>query len=176
MKSFWVLIIGVALMSTPSSGWAETAKADIQPTQSNTAGFPVSGTATLIDTPDGLKVTVQVTHVLPGQHGVHIHQYGDCSDGGNAAGGHYNPDKVTHGFLPKDGLTKAHPGDLGNIEVAPDGTGALTIILPGVSLTGDKYHVAGRAIVLHEKVDDFGQPTGNAGARIGCGTILLTKE
>jgi hypothetical protein len=28
-------------------------------------------------------------------------------------------------------------------------------------------------VVLHEKADDFGQPTGNAGGRIGCGTIQL---
>jgi Cu-Zn family superoxide dismutase len=34
--------------------------------------------------------------------------------------------------------------------------------------------VGGRAIILHEKMDDFSQPTGNAGGRIGCGTIIVT--
>jgi Cu-Zn family superoxide dismutase len=36
--------------------------------------------------------------------------------------------------------------------------------------------VAGRAFVLHEKADDFGQPVGNAGSRIGCGPIVLTGK
>jgi Cu-Zn family superoxide dismutase len=29
-------------------------------------------------------------------------------------------------------------------------------------------------VILHEKEDDFGQPTGNAGGRIGCGVIHST--
>ena len=41
---------------------------------------------------------------------------------------------------------------------------------------GEAPHaVAGRAFILHEKQDDFGQPTGNAGGRIGCGKIDTTE-
>jgi len=29
-------------------------------------------------------------------------------------------------------------------------------------------------VILHEKVDDFSQPVGNAGGRIACGSIVLT--
>lgn len=128
----------------------------------------------LIDSPQGLEVTVEVMGVAPGKHAIHIHQYGACDDKGNAAGGHFNPDGAPHGFLPSDGLSKAHPGDMGNLDVGQGGNGLLTIRLPGVTLSGGKYSVGGRAIVLHDKVDDFGQPTGNAGGRIGCGTILIT--
>ena len=113
--------------------------------------------------------------VSAGTHGLHIHEAGDCSGGGSAAGSHFNPDGVSHGFLPQDGSAKAHPGDMGNIEVGQDGSGSLNLTLPGVHLASGPYAVAGRAIVLHEKVDDFGQPTGNAGGRIGCGPIVLTK-
>jgi Cu-Zn family superoxide dismutase len=36
---------------------------------------------------------------------------------------------------------------------------------------GDKMSFLERAIVVHEKVDNGGQPAGNAGKRIGCGEI-----
>lgn len=153
--------------------FAETGKALIKGT---TEGSEVSGTATLTDTPEGLKLTAQVAHVSPGTHGFHVHQYGNCEDVGKAAGGHYNPDGVKHGFLPKDGLTGAHAGDLGNIEIGADGTGRVELTLQNLRLSGGKYSVGGRAIVLHEKADDFGQPTGNAGGRIGCGVIVITGE
>ena len=151
---------------------AETGKAELKATAE---GSTVSGLATLADTEGGLRVDVRVAGVPQGQHGLHIHEAGDCGDGGKASGGHFNPENVPHGFRPKDGPAKAHPGDMGNIDVGAGGTGSLTVTLPGVRLTGAPAAVSGRAIVLHEKVDDFGQPTGNAGGRIGCGPIVLTK-
>jgi Cu-Zn family superoxide dismutase len=33
--------------------------------------------------------------------------------------------------------------------------------------------VVGHAVIVHGDPDDFGQPLGNAGARIGCGIIEL---
>ncbi|NJL85906.1 MAG: superoxide dismutase family protein [Leptolyngbyaceae cyanobacterium SM1_1_3] len=32
---------------------------------------------------------------------------------------------------------------------------------------------ANRAVILHADADDFGQPTGHVGDRIGCGVIQL---
>lgn len=173
MAERWAWVMGVLVVTGCTAASAETGTARIQAT---TEGSSVSGTATLADTPEGLTVSIQVAGVAPGQHGFHIHQYGDCAEKGNAAGGHYNPEGVQHGFLPKDGFTKAHAGDFGNIDVGPDGTGSLKLTLPGLSLSGGTYSVGGRAIILHEKTDDFGQPTGNAGGRIGCGTIVLTAS
>ncbi|MBI2167628.1 MAG: superoxide dismutase family protein, partial [Candidatus Omnitrophica bacterium] len=46
-------------------------------------------------------------------------------------------------------------------------------VVPGLTLKEGEYAVAGRALILHEKEDDFGQPTGNAGGRIACGVIQL---
>ena len=151
---------------------AETGRAELRGTAEGSA---ISGSAVFTETPEGLQVSVHVTAAPAGKHAIHIHQYGGCGETGNAAGGHFNPDNVAHGFLPKDGLTAAHPGDLGNLEVGEDGDGRLSLLLPGVSMTGGKYAVSGRAVVLHEKPDDFGQPTGNAGGRIGCGPILMIK-
>jgi Cu-Zn family superoxide dismutase len=166
-----VVLVGV-LGSAQGRAAAETGRAEIQGTEE---GSTILGSAVLTETPEGLQVSVHVTGAPAGQYAIHIHQYGGCGEAGNAAGGHFNPDNVAHGFLPSDGLAKAHPGDLGNLEVGEDGHGRLSLFLPVVSLTGSKYAVSGRAVVLHERPDDFGQPTGNAGGRIGCGAILITK-
>lgn len=137
----------------------------------------VNGVVTLTETEDGLKVTADIYNVpSAGEHGFHIHEFGSCEEAGKAAGGHYNPAGVDHGLLPKDGAEMAHAGDMGNITIGEDGHGTLDVVLPGVSLIHGEKTVAGRAIILHEKADDFGQPTGNAGGRIGCGAIILTKE
>ena len=173
--SRWIVLTAACCGLAVASGTearAETGRAEIQGLGE---GSTVSGTAVLTEGPDGLLVSIQVIGAPEGPHAVHIHQYGRCGDAGNAAGGHFNPDKISHGFVPSDGLAKAHPGDMGNITIGPDGRGTLNLTLPGVSLSGGKYAVAGRAVVLHEKADDFGQPTGNAGNRIGCGPILYTK-
>lgn len=144
----------------------------IQPTQT---GSPVSGKASFIEMDEGLKISAVITGALPGKHGFHIHEKGSCQDAGNAAGGHFNPDGAGHGEIVKDGIGHVHAGDLGNIEIGPDGKGALDKIVPGLTLKEGKYGVAGRAVILHEKEDDFGQPTGNAGGRIGCGVIETTQ-
>lgn len=172
MRYGWGVLVGVGLVLGAGHAFAETGTASIQ----GADGSPVKGTVVLTETPAGLHVSVTVEHVAPGKHGLHIHQFGACGDKGTAAGGHFNPDGVQHGFLPTDGLAKAHAGDFGNIEVGPEGTGSLDFTLPALTLSGGTYSVGGRAIVLHEKPDDFGQPTGNAGGRIGCGTIIITGQ
>ena len=136
----------------------------------------LSGSAVVTPTATGIHVMVELANAPVGKHGLHIHEYGNCGETGKAAGGHFNPDKVPHGFLPKDGFVHAHAGDLGNIEVGPDGHGRLELTIPGLTLTDTgQYNIAGRAVIVHEKEDNFGQPTGNAGGRIGCGVIPATS-
>lgn len=165
------IVMGVLLIIGATEAMAETGSTVIQATAPDSA---VSGTATFTDTPEGLQVSIQVSRVSPGKHGLHIHEYGACGEMGKAAGGHYNPHGVKHGFLPTEGFTGAHAGDLGNLEVGPDGAGKLELTLPGLRLSGGEHSVGGRSVILHEKEDDFGQPTGNAGGRIGCGIIAIT--
>lgn len=163
----------VSAMMLPAAARAATAVAKISGTAS---GSSISGTVTFEDVKKGLKVTAKLAGLPPGEHGFHIHEFGSCEDAGKAAGSHFNPLGSPHGHLTKDGMKKAHAGDLGNVTVDGAGNAALEAVLPRESVTGGKYDVAGRAVVVHEKADDFGQPVGNAGGRIACGTIALSAN
>lgn len=134
-------------------------------------GSKLKGTATLTETDGGVKVVLSVEGVTPGgEHGAHVHEKGDCSAPDfKSAGGHFNPQSNDHG-LPV--TAKRHLGDLGNLAIGKDGKGSLEITIPGANLKkGDPNSFAGKAIIVHAKKDDGGQPTGNAGDRIGCGVI-----
>ena len=133
------------------------------------SGSKLAGTATFAAVDGGVKVTIKLTGATPGKLASHVHETGDCSaPDAKSAGGHFNPEGHKHG-LP-DG--ERHLGDLGNIEVKADGTATHEVVAKGANLTaGDPKSFLGKAIIVHEKQDDGGQPTGNAGGRIGCGVI-----
>ncbi|WP_088891008.1 superoxide dismutase family protein [Leptolyngbya ohadii] len=151
---------------------AATAQAILQGT---TDPSTVAGVVNFKDTDDGLEIEATLTQAPDGTHGFHIHEFGSCTEAGNGAGGHYNPEGVKHGLLIENGFADAHAGDLGNLEVQ-SGQATYRATLPGLTLNSGKHPIAGRAVILHEKPDDFGQPVGNAGSRVGCGTIALSKS
>lgn len=135
----------------------------------------LAGTVTLTEDEDGVKVAVNVENAPPGVHATHIHEKADCSGKGfKTAGGHFNPDNNPHG-LPT--AKKHHLGDLGNMKVGKDGKGTLELEVKGANLKdGDAHSFLGRAIIIHAKKDTGAQPTGAAGARIGCGEIKAASD
>jgi len=143
---------------------------------STTDPSEVLGEAEFTTTADGMLIEVAMTNAPSGEHAFHIHESGSCADQGNAAGGHFNPDDVKHGLITEDGFENAHAGDLGNITMAEDGTGAKSMTVEQLTFTEGKYAIGNRAVILHEQPDDFGQPTGNAGGRVGCGIIEVTDS
>ncbi len=120
----------------------------------------------------GVKTEVWIEDAAPGTHGLHIHEKGDCSaPDGSSAGGHFNAAGNPHA-APAD--KARHNGDLGNIEVGADGKGHLEITSDLLTVSPGPDSVVGRSVIFHEKADDLKtQPTGAAGARYGCGVILL---
>lgn len=120
-----------------------------------------------------------VSYVLqgltPGNHGLHVHRYGDLTKGCTSTCDHYNPTGSKHGG-PKG--ARRHRGDLGNIYVDRDGNSRQTI-----ECDVRVEEIVGRALVLHADEDDLGtggtkesETTGSAGARIDCGIIGISKE
>ena len=143
------------------------AEAEILPTEGHTTGGLVKLTST------GGEVTLQgtVTGLEPGAHGFHIHEKGDCSaPDASSAGGHFEPADDPHGS-PQDPPDGHHLGDFGNITAGEDGTAEVNITDPEIRMSGPDS-VIGKAIVVHAGQDDLeSQPSGDAGARVGCGVI-----
>lgn len=138
-----------------------------------TQGNSVSGTVTFTKVTGGMKVVADVSGLTPGKHGFHIHEFGDCSSpDGTSAGGHFNPSGSPHG-APMD--MSRHAGDMGNIEADASGKAHMEYLDPHMSFNGPSS-ILGRSVIVHAKEDDMKtQPSGNAGPRIACGVIGLSK-
>ncbi len=144
------------------------AVAVIQPT----AGNSVRGVVTFTRTESGVRVQARVRGLKPGaRHGFHLHRFGDArSPDGTSAGGHYDPEGTNHHDRP-NADEPHHAGDLGNLTASDTGLATYDRVIENISVVGHDNPVVGRGVIVHAKPDDFGQPTGNAGARIGIGVI-----
>lgn len=101
---------------------------------------------------------------------IHIHQYGDLSQGCQSTGGHYNPLKVSH---------PSHPGDFGNFVAVQ---GRIHKMIDCEATLFGELSALGRAVVIHEKVDDLGRGGdsgsllhGNAGRRVACCVVGIAS-
>jgi len=142
----------------------------IHPTEGNEA----SGVVTFVREGDNVRVTATVAGLEPeSMHGFHIHEYGDCSaEDATSAGGHYNPYGMPHSS-PTD--TERHMGDLGNLIADEEGIATVDFVDEVLEMDGI-FSILGYGVVVHAEEDDLvSQPTGDAGARIGCGVIGVAQ-
>src|SRR3989449_5838589 len=126
-----------------------------------TAGSKVSGTVTFTEEADGVKVHADLTGLTPGNHGFHVHEFGDCSAADAAsAGAHFNPTNKPHAGPD---APERHVGDMGNIEADASGSAKLDYVDHHISVANDKESVIGRSVVVHVKADDLkSQPAGES--------------
>ncbi len=140
------------------------------------AGGERAGTLTVTDTPNGVLVSAQLDAgaVSAGEHAMHFHQTGDCSDTEKfeKAGGHYNPGEAEHGFVPEGG---PHAGDMPNFvvvegqETQVNAFNAMVRVSEGDAPLLDDD---GSAFVIHAGPDDYtSQPSGKSGDRVACAEL-----
>ena len=121
----------------------------------------------------------QIKGLTPGKHGIHIHVFGDFTEGMISAGGIFNPFGRNHG-APDD--EERMVGDLGNIEADEDGTANINIEDRLGKLIGP-HSIIGRSVLVKSNEDDLGRggheyslSTGNAGSRVGGAVIGISSS
>ncbi|XP_015191274.1 PREDICTED: copper chaperone for superoxide dismutase-like isoform X2 [Polistes dominula] len=137
----------------------------------------IKGVIRFVQTPEGCIIDGTVDGLEPGQHGVHIHECGDISNGCESVGEHFNPHNSIHGG-PEDDISKKHIGDLGNIDVDNNGRALFRRINKFLQVSD----IIGRSLVITEKPDDLGKGNdqqslidGNSGKRLACGIIARSS-
>jgi len=156
----------------PAVSTARMAEANLAPASASL----VSGRVALVPEAGGVHITGVIGGLQRGrQAAFHVHEKGDCSAvDASSAGGHFNPAAQPHG---RAGSGAHHAGDMDNLQANAEGVVHVDVHLRGVTLGGGAANdIAGRALVVHADADDYhSQPAGNAGARVACGVIRVTR-
>jgi Cu-Zn family superoxide dismutase len=168
------LPLALVLVSLATAGSAVAATKSAHADLVNAQGATV-GHAKLTASSDGVRISVSVEQLTPGDHGIHIHNVGKCEGPAfTTAGGHFNPTSAHHG-IHNAADPKPHLGDLPNLTIDSKGKGKLSFVISGATLDpgpNSLVHDGGTALVIHAKVDDLmSDPSGNSGDRIACGVI-----
>lgn len=130
------------------------------------------GYATFRRAPHGVLISLNIIKILPGWHGVHIHEKGDCTgtymEHFKSAGGYYGGTGQEHGLLNSRG---PQTGDLPNLWINDNKTGKAEFYSDSFmldELAKDK----GTSIIIDALPDDhLTQPAGGSGDKIACGVI-----
>jgi len=184
----WVGALAAAVtLAAGVSAWqaAIRAKADIK-------GDKITGTAEFREIPahtggptdpkfptgtKAVEITVTVTGLTPGPHGIHLHAVGKCEAPFTSAGGHFDPGPA--GNMDPDMNHPFHMGDLPNIVADAQGKASYKAVTTRVTLSEGPlslFDADGTAIIIHANPDQG--VTGEArsglsgGPRVACGVIV----
>ena len=183
--SLFAAAAGVTALTLSAQGQALRAQATI-------AGEGIKGTAELreVDTQSAgghdmkfmtgtkaVEITVTVTGLKPGAHGMHLHAVGRCeAPGFTTAGGHFDPGP--NGMTDPDVNHPYHMGDLPNLVADASGKATVKAVTNRVTLGAGPLSLMdtdGTAIIIHGNPDQgiSGEPKSgvSGGPRVACGVI-----
>ena len=176
-----VLAVATALAVTGALTAAQDHKAHGSVTATaEIKGKGITGTAQFAEHTQGtgkiVELTLRVTGLTPGKHGVHLHAVGKCEPDFTAAGGHFDPGPASN--TDPDANHPFHMGDVPNLEVGADGKGEMKIMTTRVTLSEGPLSVFdadGTAIIVHGNEDKgtTGEPKSgvSGGPRVACGVL-----
>lgn len=144
------------------------------------AGEGITGTADFVETQQGtgklVTITITVSGLKEGLHGVHLHEVGKCEAPFTSAGGHFDPGPA--GNANPDANHPYHMGDIPQISAAANGKGTMKVTTTRVTLSDGPlslFDADGSAVIVHGNPDQG--ITGAAGSgvsggpRVACGVI-----
>lgn len=170
---------GVALLIVRSGGDHEPTPGLVAEASLATPDGDAIGTVEFRQTASGVLIIAEIEGLPPGGHAFTIHEFGACTPDFAAAGDHFNPTGVEHGFFhsawQRGEAAEAHGGDLPNIYAASDGSARADFFTEGVTLDVGPGHslfdADGSAIIVHERPDSYGASEPDTGDRLACGVI-----
>ncbi len=138
------------------------------------SGSATSGMVTFKEANGKVTMEAHISGLSEGTHAIHIHEKADCtSEDGKSSGGHWNPTFQPHGkWGAQEGF---HRGDIGNFTADQSGHGMVDFStdLWCIGCEDETKNIIGKAVIVHLGEDDLvSQPSGAAGARIGCAGII----
>ena len=143
-------------------------------------GEGITGTAEFVESQQGtgkiVTITLNVSGLKPGMHGVHLHAVGKCTPDFAAAGGHFDPGPASN--PDPDANHPFHMGDIPQLSAAATGKATAKVVTTRVTLSDGPlslFDADGSAVIVHGNPDEgrTGEPKSgvSGGPRIACGVI-----
>lgn len=143
-------------------------------------GEGITGTADFVESQQGsgkiVNITVTLSGLKEGMHGVHLHEVGKCEAPFTSAGGHFDPGPA--GNANPDANHPYHMGDIPPITATANGKGTMKVATTRVTLSEGPlslFDADGSAVIIHGNEDQgtTGEPKSgvSGGPRVACGVI-----
>ena len=176
----------IILAAVLAAGGAATAQqkstsgAGIVRAHADIKGEGITGTADFVESQQGagkiVTITVTVSGLKAGAHGVHLHAVGKCEAPFTSAGGHFDPGPA--GNPDPDANHPFHMGDIPPLTAGANGKGTMKVATTRVTLSDGPlslFDSDGSAIIIHANPDQgiTGEPRSgvSGGPRVACGVI-----
>jgi Cu-Zn family superoxide dismutase len=169
-----------AQQAEPKAASKAASGAGIVRAHADIKGEGITGTADFVESQQGsgkiVNITVTVSGLKPGNHGVHLHAVGKCAPDFAAAGGHFDPGPASN--PDPDANHPYHMGDIPQLTAPASGKATMKIATTRVTLSDGPlslFDADGSAIIVHGNPDQgiTGEPKSgvSGGPRVACGVI-----